>query len=470
MRRPFSLRKIWRTTTVRLTAMFIAIFVGFALILLSYLAYQTSVQIQRQQTYAIERELAQLRLLATRGSVNTLILAIQRLADRPGPGIYYLGDRTGTMLAGNVTEFPPLVLNEEGRYELTYERGLEIYGAPDNTNPAQGRAIVESVALSNGLHLVVGRDIGERRDFTAIVFSTYFWGAVIIILLSVLAGGISSRYVLRRIDAITATSGKIMSGNFSERIPVTRRDDEFDAVATSLNAMLDRIEQLMAGMKEVTDNVAHDLKTPLTRLRNRAEAALREGTDPEVQRDALEATIAESDQLIRTFNALLLIARAEAGTPSGALSKTNISDVVSDVAELYAPVAEDAGLTLTADVAPDLTMTASRELIGQALVNLVENAIKYGAEGIDGAGRITITARREKGSIVIEVADTGPGIAEPDRERVFERFARLEVSRTEPGAGLGLALVSAVVRLHKGTVHFVDNAPGAKAVIVFPDT
>ncbi|WP_404405345.1 ATP-binding protein [Pelagibacterium halotolerans] len=468
-KRSFSLGKLWRTTTVRLTAMFIAIFVGFALILLSFLAFQTSVQIQRQQSYAIEREAGQLRLLATRSNINTMIFAVQRLADRPGPGIYYLGDSTGTMLAGNVTDFPPAVLAEQGRYELTYERGLEIYGDPDDRDPTKGRAIVESLELDNGLRLVIGRDIGERRDFTAIIFSTYFWGAVAIILLSVVAGGITSRYVLRRIDGITDTSMKIMSGNLSERVPVTGRNDEFDAVATSLNAMLDRIEQLMAGMKEVTDNVAHDLKTPLTRLRNRAESALREGTDAQTQRAALETTIAESDQLIRTFNALLLIARAEAGTPSGALSETDISEVVSDVAELYGPVAEDAGLTLEADVEAGLTLTANRELIGQALVNLVENAIKYSVEGQDEGGRITIVARREHGSIVIEVADTGPGIPEPDRKRVFERFARLEASRTEHGAGLGLALVSAVVRLHKGTVHFEDNAPGAKAVIVFPN-
>lgn len=465
----FTLGKALRTTTVRLTALFIAIFVGFAIVLLAFLAYQTSIQIQRQQVHAIEREVAQIRLLAEQGSVRTVAFAIQRLADRPGPGIYYLGDPTGTMLAGNVTDFPPVVLSEVGRYELTYERGLEIYGGPNENLATTGTAIVDSMELANGLKLVIGRDIGERRDFTAIIFTTFFWGAVAIVLLSTLAGGLTVRYVLRRIDGITGTAGKIMSGNLSERAPVTRRNDEFDAMATSLNAMLDRIEQLMAGMKEVTDNVAHDLKTPLTRLRNRAEAALRDNADPEARRVALETTIAESDQLIRTFNALLLIARAEAGTPSGALSRIDLSEAAADVAELYTPVAEDAGLTLHTDVEPGIMMNANRELIGQALVNLVENAIKYGAETEGEPGRITLAARREAGRIVIEVADTGPGIPPPDRERVFERFARLERSRTEPGAGLGLALVSAVVRLHGGTVHFQDNAPGARAIIVFPE-
>ncbi|WP_196259195.1 sensor histidine kinase [Pelagibacterium limicola] len=458
---------LWRTTTVRLTALFITFFVGFAIVLLGFLAYQTSVQIQRQQIGAIEREVTQIRLLSQQANMRTIVFAIQRLADRPGPGIYYLGDPTGAMLAGNVTDLPPAVLVEPGRYELNYERGLEIYGEPDELPMTVGTAIVESLTLPNGLVLVVGRDVGERRSFTGIAFTTFLWGSVAIVLLSVVAGGVTARYVLRRIDGITGTSRKIMSGDLSERIPVTGRNDEFDSMATHLNLMLDRIEQLMTGLKEVTDNVAHDLKTPLTRLRNRAEVALRENASPEAQRLALETTIAESDQLIRTFNALLLIARAEAGTPTGALSETDISEVVADVAELYAPVAEDAGITLTADVAPAITMRANRELIGQALVNLVENAIKYGAESEGGGGTVTLSAKREAGDIVIEVADTGPGIPPADRQRVFERFARLESSRTEPGAGLGLSLVSAVVRLHGGTVHFEDNAPGAKAVIRF---
>ncbi len=458
---------LWRTTTVRLTALFIAIFVGFAIVLLGFLAFQTSFQIQRQQLTAIEREVAQIRLLSQRAGIGPVVFAIQRLADRPGPGIYYLGDPNGAMLAGNVGDLPSTILAQPGQYELSYERGLEIYGEPEDAPGSAGTAVVESLTLSNGLRLVVGRDIGERRSFTGIVFTTFLWGALAIIVLSMLAGGITARYVLRRIDGITGTSRKIMSGDLSERIPVTGRNDEFDSMATHLNAMLDRIEQLMTGLKEVTDNVAHDLKTPLTRLRNKAEAALRENADPEAQRLALETTIAESDQLIRTFNALLLIARAEAGTPSGALSETDLSEVVADVADLYAPVAEDAGLTLTADVEPGITMEANRELIGQALVNLVENAIKYGAEGPDGAGRIALSIKRETGDIVIEVADNGPGIPEPDRQRVFERFARLESSRTEPGAGLGLSLVAAVVRLHGGTVHFEDNRPGARAVIRF---
>ena len=232
--------------------------------------------------------------------------------------------------------------------------------------------------------------------------------------------------------------------------------------------MLDRIEQLMQGLKDVTDNVAHDLKTPLSRLRNQAEAALRDGTNQERQREALEATIAESDKLIKTFNALLMIARAEAGAPSGAFADVDLSAVVSDVAELYGPAAEEAGLELDARVTGGITLRGNRELLGQALVNLVENALKYIERGDGQHGRVTIGVRQEAGRVLIEVADNGPGIPEHERERVLERFVRLEKSRTEPGSGLGLSLVAAVARLHKGAFRIEDNAPGVRAVIDLP--
>lgn len=464
------LATLWRTTTVRLTAIFIAIFGAFAILLLGILAYQASVQLQREQLTAIGREIQQIELLDRNGGVRAVAFAVSRLSERPGPGLYYLGDASGNILAGNVQALPAIVLADPGQYELTYDRGLEIYSTGEAAHEGQSVAVVRSLVLSNGLTLVVGRDVSERRYFTGVVFTTFMWGTLAIVVLSVLAGGLTARRVLRRIDAITGTSRKIMRGNLSERVPVTGRNDEFDEVAISQNAMLDRIEQLMAGMKEVTDNVAHDLKTPLTRLRSRAEAALRLSARDEDRRDALEATIAEADQLIRTFNALLLIARAEAGTPSGALARTDISAIVSDVAELYAPVAEDAGIAIKTEVESGIIFMANKELIGQALVNLVENAIKYLPEAGREDGVITIAARRDGKDNVVEVSDNGPGIPEADRRRVLERFVRLETSRTEPGSGLGLALVSAVAGLHNGTIAILDNAPGTRVELRFPQS
>ena len=464
---------IWRTTTVRLTASFILIFVVFSVLLLAFITFQSSIIIQRQQSADIDREVSRLQRVDENQGLRAVAIAVARLASQPGPGIYYLGTTNGQMVAGNVSDFPVNVIAVEGPHSFNYERVHPFTTTTSDTDPSEvdttkGYAVVRSVVLSSGFRLIVGRDVVERRGFTAIIFQGFFYGVLGILVLSIIAGAVTARRVLRRIDAINATSTTIMSGNLSERVPVTRRNDEFDGLATNLNAMLDRIEQLMQGLKEVTDNVAHDLKTPLTRLRNKAEAALRDGTDSNTQRLALETTISESDKLIRTFNALLMIARAEAGAPSGAFSDVDVSAVVADVAELYGPVAEEDGMTLVTEVTDGIRLRANRELLGQALVNLVENAIKYWEPGEAGPGKITVGVHAGGGRVIIEVADNGPGIAVEDRIRVTERFVRLEKSRTEPGSGLGLSLVSAVARLHKGEFRIEDNCPGVKAIIDLP--
>jgi signal transduction histidine kinase len=453
--------QLWRTTTVRLTAIFIALFVIFSILLLAFIAYQSSIQIQQQQTAAIDREVQLLQRIDSRQGARGIIFAVARLSSQPGPGIYYLGDAAGLQIAGNVSTFPRNVLENNGIFSFNYERDPAYPGDSD-----QGFAVVRSLVLDSGLRLIVGRDVLERRGFTNIVFQGFILAVAGILAFSVIAGVLTARRVLKRIDTINATSAKIMSGNLSERIPVTRRNDEFDALATSLNAMLDRIEALMQGLKEVSDNVAHDLKTPLTRLRTRAEAALR--GDGSAQREALETTLEESDRLIRTFNALLMIARAEAGAPSGVLADVDVSAVAADVAELYEPAAEEAGMTLETAIAPDVHLRGNRELIGQAVANLIENALKYYEPAERRTGRITVGVRQDAGRVRIEVGDNGPGIPPEDRARVVERFVRLEKSRTEPGSGLGLSLVSAVARLHQGVFRIADNNPGVLAVIDLP--
>lgn len=458
--------QLWRTSTVRLTALFIVIFVVFSVLLLALISYQSSIQIQRQQADAIDREVAQLERIDKERGFRATIVAVERLTRQPGPGIYYIGTDAGLMITGNVSDLPVNVLQEPGTFSFNYNLSRPFEGEPPDKN--EGNALVRSVVLPSGLILVVGRDVVERRGFSAIIFQSFLFGVGGIMVFSLIAGGVTAVRVLRRIDTIASTSRMIMSGNLSERVPVTKRDDEFDGLAQNLNQMLDRIEQLMQGLKEVTDNVAHDLKTPLTRMRNRAEAALRESQGETAQREALETVIAESDQLIKTFNALLMIARAEAGAPSGAFADVDLSAVAADVAELYGPVAEDAGITLETQVTDGISARANRELIGQALVNLVENALKYYEPSAEKAGRITVGIRRVADRVLIEVGDNGPGIAAEDRSRVVERFVRLEKSRTEPGSGLGLSLVAAVARLHKGTFRIEDNGPGVRAIIDLP--
>jgi len=465
------LAQVWRTSTVRLTATFIAIFVLFAILLMGFIGWQSSIQIQRQQANDIDSEVRLFQRIEANQGIRALAFALDRLSRQPGPGVYFLGDGSGQYLLGNMNDLPAEVLINPGVYSFDYDRPDPLDGdlLPPPDGPRRtGVAIVRSVELANGMRLVVGRDIVERRGYSAIILQSFLVGVVGIILFSVLAGGITARRVLRRIDTIRDTSTKIMSGNLSERVPLTRRNDEFDGLATNLNAMLDRIEQLLQGMKEVTDNVAHDLKTPLTRLRNQAEAALREGADAATRERALETIIAESDRLIQTFNALLMIARAEAGTPSGALSETDVSAIVADVAELYGPVVEDAGITLATEIAPDIVLRANRELIGQALANLLENAVKYARPEDGSPGHIGVTLEKRDGRARITVTDNGPGIPAADRKRVLERFVRLEKSRSEPGSGLGLALVNAVAGLHGGALLLEDNAPGVRAVMDLP--
>jgi len=472
------LAQILRTSTVRLTATFILIFSLFSILLLAFITWQSSVQIQRQQANDIDREVAALQRVDEQGGIRALAFAVERISRAPGPGVYFLGDATGQYLLGNVSDVPANVILEPGTYSFDYERANPLtdpappgpgrLGRP-NTQDKTGFAVVRSVVLSNGMRLVVGRDVVERRGYSVIIVQSFMFGVLGIIVFSIIAGGVTARRVLKRIDTIRDTSTKIMSGNLSERVPVTKRNDEFDGLATNLNAMLDRIEQLLQGLKEVTDNVAHDLKTPLTRLRNQAETALRDGASDQTRLEALETTIAESDRLIQTFNALLMIARAEAGAPSGALTDIDVSAVVADVAELYGPMAEDEGIVIETAVVPDVHLRAHRELIGQAMVNLLENAVKYAKPEGSGEGRITVGLRRAGGRVLIEVADNGPGIPAEDRKRVIERFVRLEKSRSEPGSGLGLSLVDAVTRLLGGTFRIEDNAPGVRAVIDLPD-
>jgi signal transduction histidine kinase len=271
-------------------------------------------------------------------------------------------------------------------------------------------------------------------------------------------------------------SRAIMAGDLEQRLPRTNTGDELDRLAESFNAMLTRIEQLMHGLREVSDNIAHDLKTPLNRLRNRAEATLRDAKTTHELQEGLGQTIEAADEIIKTFDALLLIARLEAGAVSATLETVDVGAVVRDVVELYEPVAEEAHLLLTCDVDGDVMVSANRRLVGQAIANLIDNAIKYanrpGSAAVEvdqtGVGKVQVSAVRRDGKVRISVSDDGPGIEAEDRQRAVERFVRLEKSRTAPGTGLGLSLVAAVARLHGGSIRLEDNAPGLRAVLDLP--
>jgi signal transduction histidine kinase len=331
-------------------------------------------------------------------------------------------------------------------------------------------AVGELVPVRGGLTLVVGRDIEDQRQFALTVSRVALWSFAVLAALGGGAGILISRTMLRRIDAVTEASREIMAGDLSRRVPLSGSGDELDRLSVSLNAMLSRIEELMSALREVSDNIAHDLKTPLTRLRNRAEAALRDPQGSDSYRDGLVKTIDEADELIKTFNALLLIARLEGGAMAESMTQVDPAAIIGDVAELYEPAAEDAGLSLAVAASSGLAIPGNRELLSLAIANLVDNAIKYSVPASAGAQppAVQITLRSMDNAVEIAVADSGPGVAPEDRKRALRRFVRLEQSRSRPGSGLGLSLVAAVARLHGGSVRLEDNAPGLRAVVTLP--
>ncbi|MGU3492768.1 ATP-binding protein [Xanthobacteraceae bacterium A53D] len=457
---PRDLARLVRTTGFKLLAVYLVVFAVFAISMISYVAWHTRQLIESQVADNVEREVRFLAEQYRIGGIQRLVFVIDRRTRRPGSAIYLLSNFTGEVMASNVSELPIGLLDHAGTRVTTYRR-------TDEAGTKENLAFVEVFMLPGGYRLLVGRDIEDRDTLRQLVVRPA-QGALVVILFLGLAGGIFvTRRVLKRIDAMTATSERIMAGDLSGRLSVDGSGDEFDRLAVSLNVMLDRIEALMAGLKEVSDNIAHDLKTPLTRLRNRAEEALRGARGEDDWRHALETTIEESEGLIRTFDALLMIARAEAGQARASMVDLDLAQICENVAELYEPLADEQGLDLVTEIAP-VEIHGMRELLAQALSNLIDNAIKYGRPSDGARGKITVSLRRDGNFAVLDVTDSGPGIPEADRERVTERFVRLEASRSRPGSGLGLSLVAAVARLHGGQLAFTHAEPGLRASLRLP--
>jgi signal transduction histidine kinase len=462
--------KLIRTTAFRLTLVYLFLFALFAASLLGYFAWNTRRLITEQITTTVNAETGEISAIYGRRGLVGLVRTMENRALRPGANLYLVTTPTGQAIAGNVGSLAPGVMGTEGWSETLYRRF-------DDQDNVDHRALVRVTELENGFRLLIGRDLEERRRLFGIVAKAAQWSILVVVVLGIGGGIFVARRVLHRIDAMTGTTQRIMAGDLSGRLPVGRSGDELDRLAGNLNAMLERIEALMMGLKEVSDNIAHDLKTPLTRLRNRAEEALASSGSEAEYRAALERTIEESDGLIRTFNALLMIARAESGQARDNMDDFDASEVANGIHELYEPLAEDGGMTLKVrtSFAP---LHGNRELISQALANLVENAIKYGkpvpaaqslSAGAVAANReILIEARREGGEVLLSVTDHGSGIPEADRRHAVERFVRLDASRTQPGSGLGLSLASAVATLHDGQLRLGDAHPGLVATLAIP--
>jgi signal transduction histidine kinase len=452
-----------RTTAFRLSLIFVGLFAAAAAASVGYIYYKTNILLSQQLAEQIHAEFTSLDQRFRQSGLDGLKAAIAERSDSPGNSLYLLADAEGRHLGGNLKAVSEELWNSTGNVAFVYRRDFD-----DRLEERFAFAVI--LRLANGYRLVVGRDIEDQRQFGEVVRSAFLWTLAGIIIIGLGGGMLIGRSLLRRIEAMTQATRRIMAGDLSRRIPVAGTNDEFDRLATSVNAMLQRIEELIAGFKDVSDNIAHDLRTPLNRLRNRVEAALGERGDAETYREALRATIEDADELIKTFDALLSIARVEAGAAQRADERFDLTTVVTDVAELYEPVADERGLALTIEAGEPTMMEGRRELIAQAVANILDNAIKYGvpgheakSNGVDSRILVRLVPRSDVAEIT--VADHGRGIPPEDRQRVLNRFVRLEASRSLPGSGLGLSLAAAVARLHGGRLVLSDNNPGLAATL-----
>ncbi|MGB3386920.1 MAG: ATP-binding protein [Pseudaminobacter sp.] len=467
------LSAIMKTTAARLSALYLLLFTLCAVLLVFYMTSLSSGMLKAQTMETINEEMQGLGAAYQRGGLPLLVRTVERRSRQPGANLYLIADPAGRVLSGNVEGLDPAVLAIDGwteqpfRYLRYGDAGAERREADASRAEARHEAIALVLRLPNQMIVLVGRDLGEPERFRAVVRRALMAALGTMGLGALLIWYFVGRRALKHIDKISEASRRIMGGDLSGRLPVTGAGDEFDRLAENLNTMLARIAELNEGLKQVSDNIAHDLKTPLSRLKNRAEAALTGKRTPAQYRAALEATIAESDQLIRTFNAILMISRLEAGYSAESFSKVDLAETVRDVVELYEAVAEEVGVSLEAVVGDSVLVDGNRELIGQALSNIVDNAIKYSA-GANEKPSVRVTLEASGAGVKLTVTDNGPGIPDDaDRQRATERFVRLEKSRSQPGSGLGLSLAKAVMKLHGGRLDLLPENPGLSVVMAF---
>jgi signal transduction histidine kinase len=432
-----------------------ALFSTSVLLLLGFIYWSTAGYMVRQTDATIQAEVVGLAERYDRtGLAGLSALISERMAREPGsPILYLLADRNFQPLLGNLGHWPEGEIPKTGwlSFRLENERNPAGKG-----HPARARLF----KLEGGFNLLVGRDVHELERIQQLIASTLAWGLAITLVLGLLGGTMISRGFLRRIESINDTCREIIYGDLSRRIPMRSADDDFDQLAGNLNNMLDQIEALMAGVRQVSDNIAHDLRTPLARLRNRLEL-LREQVSEEGPRDLLDQAAAEADGLLATFKALLRIGQIESGSRRAGFTQVDLAALLRDVIELYEPLADEKGQHIELELASGRTIRGDRDLLFQAFANLLDNAIKY----TPGNGRIRVGLTGAR----VSVADNGPGIPEEARDKVFQRFFRLETCRTTPGNGLGLSLVAAVANLHNAGIRLEDNAPGLRVIMNFAE-
>ncbi|PCI04358.1 MAG: two-component sensor histidine kinase [Hyphomicrobiales bacterium] len=456
-------RSLLKTTAIRLSLIYASIFGLLAVAIIFYMTGSTIKIFEAQIETSINAEVLELEQVFIAGGVNRLVVEMERRSRGPGANLYIVTNPAGVIIAGNVANIQSGVLDQVGWTGKPFQ-----YSKFNNTQSNKYLAIARVVEISNGMHFLIGRDISQSETFGKVVKRALIFSLVAMVVLGLATWFFVGRRALKRIDMVSKSTNRILAGDRSERLPLSGGGDEFDRLSSGMNDMLDQINHLDKGLKQVSDNIAHDLKTPITRLRNKAETALTGKMTAANGRKALASVVEECDILIKTFDALLMIARVESGSTTAKFTRLNLSKILVDIVELYEPLAEESVLDFKTDIAVDIMVSGNRELLSQAMANLIDNAMKYSTKKKGEQTSIQISLQRNSKGALISVSDNGPGIPEDKRDHVMKRFTRLEKSRTRPGNGLGLSLVKAVVQLHKGTIVLGDNQPGLVVTMSFP--
>ncbi len=447
--------KFFHRSTVRLALVYIIIFSLSVAGLLGFIYWSTAAYMLKQNDITIALEIRDLEEhYQSKGLIGLSKIIKKRLSNKPtGSSIYLLANSQNIPLIGNLKKWPDVKIDQDGWLNLN------IKVMEQNTHRIH-KVRARIFTLFGGFKLLVGRDIHLLHQTEKVISQSLIWGLLSTLLVAGIGGGIVSRNMLRRIEEINQTCQEIMSGDLSKRIPTLKNNDEFDDLANNLNMMLERIETLIKDVHHLSDNIAHDLRTPLTRLKHHLDSLQSELSSQE-KRDLQEQAISEADNLLKTFNALLHVASIESATIRDEFNDVSIAQVLNDVIELYEPLIEEKQQTFHMDIDSTIVIKGNRELLSQAFANLVDNAIKYTPE----KGEIKIHSFKDQnGLIAIEIRDTGTGIPEKDKDKVFQRFYRADKSRFSKGNGLGLSLVKAVFNLHQIKISLHNKEPGLSII------
>jgi signal transduction histidine kinase len=454
------LHKTLRSSTFRLAFVYVGLFSSAILALLGYVYWTTASFVDQRLADAIAAEQRLLRAADDGGGREALLTQVrQRTADGFfRDWVYLVVDSGSAYAAGNLRSWPPELSDRAGSGEITLSDGA--------SGAIGGRAVrVVYSTLADGAHLLVGRDAGDLERLRNRTATALAAAALLFISLAAAAGISTSRRSVARIETINASTRKIMQAGLGERIPLRGTRDEWDELADNLNTMLARIEELTESTRQVADNVAHDLRTPLTHLRGRLEKALAHRPDLAQYRILVGGAIVELDALLQTFTSLLRISRIEMGDQTAGFGRLDLSAIAREVVDLFDPTAEEASVRLRWSESAPVLVFGDRDLLFDAIANLIDNAIKHGGRG----GTVRVRVESDGAEATLSVADGGPGIPEEEREHVLQRFYRLERSRHNPGNGLGLSLVAAVVKLHRARIDMRENGPGLRIELTFPE-